>query len=261
MLCDVRGKNHLIYLKVLYLLCVLYFLLFVSLLGKMVNRAMCLMTKCGGTLHLSENDAKKIKLFKNILKFTNDEHCTIKVNFSRQVIQTYLFWKQINNITDIMDWSDVLNLIIFADYADCYDFITYFVRCILPSILNERNTCYARYLLSIRQNPDYIKIVEEHDDEWDCSYECKELQQIDEKDEESGDNILTYIPFKELIWVFPRLSFPSRERLARLFPPSHPYGKRLREMLAKYVLVMHKDGRNESHTSIIRNRGIMTPYR
>lgn len=71
--------------------------------------------------------------------------------------------------------EDVINLLIFADCADCHSLIKYFVRYILSSVLNEPNTCYARYLLSIHHNPDYIKIVEEHDDEWDCSCECKEF--------------------------------------------------------------------------------------
>lgn len=183
------------------------------------------------------------------------------MDFTKHTVQAYLFWHKINNITDIMDWEDTINLLIFADYAGCDDFIRYFVRNILPAILNEPNTCYARYLLSIRRNSDYIKTVEEHDDEWNNSWECKELQKIDETEDHSDDNVLTHIKFDELIWLFPRLSFSSRQRLARLFPTAHSYGKRLREMLVKYCYVMHKGGIKKSYTPIITNKGVMIPYR
>lgn len=224
------------------------------------DRKLVVVTKCG-ELNLSAEEVENIPLFKNVFEATNERNCLINVDFKKRTVQALLFWFQISNITNIMDWEEVICLFIFADYVGCQEFIRYFVRTILPGILNERNTCYARYLLSIDNNPEYIKIVEEHDDEWVNHYECRELEKIDNREDHSYDNMLTYVPFEELRWLFPRLSFSRRETLARLFPTSHSYGKKLREMLLEYKLIIHKSNLNIYDPPSITNKGVNIPYR
>lgn len=226
-----------------------------------VFREFVVFTACGDALHLPEEDAMKIQLFKCVMEKSRGETRWMKVACTRHVIQLYLFWQSINDVIDILDWADIINLLTFAAYAGCYDFTKYFARNILPQILKESNTCYVRYLLSIRQNPDYIKNAEMHKDECHDSWECEELKQMDEKEDHSDDNLLKFVPFEELIWLFPRLSYSSRERLARIFPPTHSYGERLRKMIVEYRLVMYKGANHLRYCPFLKNRGIMIPRR
>lgn len=157
-----------------------------------VNRKLVVPTKCDGELNLSEEEVGKIPLFKNTFESADGGSCSISVDFNKRTVQALLFWYKITNITGIMEWEEVTGLFIFADFAGCQDFIQHFVRKILPAILNERKTCYVRYLLSIRLNPEYIKIVEDHEDEWLNRYECKELEKAEIQEDHSHDIMLTY---------------------------------------------------------------------
>lgn len=216
------------------------------------NRAIHVNTNCGGYIILSEEDCKKIQLFADILEFTSDIQPRLDVLFSELTVRTYLFWCQNNDLIDILNWEFVVELFLFANFAGCTNFITFFVRKILPRILSEDNTCHMRFLLSISQNQNYLGKDIEHDDEWDYSHECTALEAIDAENEfdSMNDNILTLIPLKEFRWIFPRLSIVHRYRLVNLIPRTHQYGLYMRMMFIEYRYVMHKERNYDMYVKI-----------
>lgn len=200
-------------------------------------------------LHLTEGHARRIPIFNVMLDLDTDYNTTeqIFVPFKAKVIHDFFFWDANNDFTSILEWSEIIDLFKFADYIDSDAFMTHYVRIILPTILNEWNTCYARYFLSLSQNREYIKKVEEHDDEWNYSDECIVLGEIDKKEVHNNDISITYIPLKQLTWIFPRLSFQAREVLYNALPRDHLYKESVRNMKEKYRLVLNKSNRHVNH--------------
>lgn len=161
---------------------------------------------------LSWDEATSIPLFSDIIKHTYIiDHLEIDIPFCAQTLRNYLKWNENNDTANGMEWQDLIELFMLADFTGCDHFLRYFVLNIVKYTLIENDTFTIRYLLSKTKDRTYLEV------KFDDSLEMF-------NDE---DYLLSYVKLEDLLSLFRSVSLSTQHKLHQTFPRSHRFHKHL----------------------------------
>lgn len=165
----------------------------------------------GDSIGLSKEEVIQIPLIGDIIQYTSTDNLNIEMSFSTETINNYFEWLKNNEIVNEMEWINLVDLFIFADFVGCENYLRYFVLNIVVNILLEEDVLTIRFLLSMTHDHAYLKVT--YDDN-DHSYDPLESFS-------NNDYLLSYVKLEDLLSLFRTLPMYSQHKLIQTFPKSH----------------------------------------
>lgn len=165
----------------------------------------------GDSIGLSKEEVIQIPLIGDIIQYTSTDNLNIEMSFSTETINNYFEWLKNNEIVNEMEWINLVDLFIFADFVGCENYLRYFVLNIVVNILLEEDVLTIRFLLSMTHDHAYLKAT--YDDN-DHSYDPLESFS-------NNDYLLSYVKLEDLLSLFRTLPMYSQHKLIQTFPKSH----------------------------------------
>lgn len=176
-------------------------------------------TNEGEPIFVSEDEAMQVPLFHDILQYTHhsDETLNIEVPFSTATISTYFKWIENNEITNEMEWTNLIDLFLFANFINCEKYKSHFVLNMIENVLIDENVLTIRYLLSMTRDHAYLTAESDND-----NHLFDPLEAFD-----NNDYLLSYVKLEDLLVLFRRLPMYAQQKLHQSFPRNHQYRQHL----------------------------------
>lgn len=177
---------------------------------------------CNGVIMiLTEKEIERIEVFRDMVEYTINSQ-PIDVDFPDNVIRNYLKWSLNNETVMQLEWSDLIDLFIFADFAGCEEYKTYFVKNMVSIVfIEEESVLTIRYLLSLSRDRKYLY----------AAYDDKNILYDPLEEFDNEDYLLTHIKVDDLEELFNILPLYKQAKLKESFPRNHRFRDHVFKMI------------------------------